>query len=89
MEILPDIKIPRSRSHGANLDRYGDATERCLLCGRPINLKTSKVVLLDEGCGAITHPHEDQEHTGGCFYIGPDCWKRHPEIHPYEVKDLP
>jgi hypothetical protein len=81
----PDIPIPYAPSRSANERRYGTATDRCLLCGKPIDLSRSRVVLLSDDCGSITDPGRDQETTGGCFDVGPDCWKRHPALHPYEV----
>jgi hypothetical protein len=86
---LPDIPIPYAASLSANRFRFGEAKDRCLLCGRPVNMKRTRVVLLNDELGGITDPDQDPEYTGGCFDIGSDCWKRHPELHPYEVKGLP
>jgi hypothetical protein len=86
---LPDIPIPYAASLSANRFRFGEAKDRCLLCGRPVNMKRTRVVLLNDELGGITDPDQDPEYTGGCFDIGLDCWKRHPELHPYEVKGLP
>jgi hypothetical protein len=90
VEILDDIPIPYSPEHSANQDRYGigdgSKHQECLLCARPIKVATLHVILLTDDLGMITDPSRNQETTGGCFYVGPDCWKRHLELHPYEVK---
>jgi hypothetical protein len=84
---LPDIDIPRSSAYEANERRYGVDTDRCLICAKPVDLSRARVVVLEAGLGMITAPPAgDSEGTGGCFYIGPDCWRRHPQIHPYELK---
>jgi hypothetical protein len=83
---LPDIPIPYARHRDPCRRGSGCNMTLCLLCEQPLDRKTAHLVLLDEGLSYITDPATDQERTGGCFDIGPDCWRHHPELHPYELK---
>ena len=81
--MLPDIPIPRSHAREANLKRFGHGdVEPCLLCAKPVNHDTARWVALNDWCGEITDPKN--EPNGGCFPVGPDCWKRNPQLKPYE-----
>lgn len=89
--MIPNIPIPRSPRYNANQDRYGVPDgPTCLICAKPIKrIKAARTVILADDLGAIIDPSRwDREDHGGCFYVGVDCWDRHPEIHRYEVKEL-
>jgi ribosomal protein S27AE len=86
MVTLPDIPIPYARHREPCRRGSGGNMTLCLLCERPLDRTKSHVVVLDQGCGRITDPNIDQERSGGCFDIGPDCWRNNPQLHPYEVR---
>ncbi len=88
---LKPISIPYSLRRNANERRYGQArtdVAQCLLCSKPLSSEGLHLVMLDDGCGQIIDPSSEEgqgEQNGGCFFIGPDCWRRNRQLHPYEV----
>jgi hypothetical protein len=75
--MLPPINIERSPTY---LDRGGD-TEPCAICGKPVNHETAKWVGANESFQAVDPSIE--EPPLGCFPIGPECWRKHKQLHPY------
>ena len=55
-----------------------------LACRKQVNPERARWVVLDEGLGQIVDPR-GPDGLSGCFPIGSDCWRRHPELHPYEA----
>ena len=87
---MQTIPIPYSPKFEANRDRYGHSgsTDRCLLCGKPVNPARATWVVLTDDLGEIVDPkiEETGEPYGGRFVIGPDCWKSNPQLHPFKVE---
>ena len=85
--MKPPIDIPFSEKRSANEARYGNGADACLLCAKPIKDTTkAKVVVLTSSLGQIADQMTPPEINGGEFFIGPDCWRRNPQLHPYETK---
>ena len=87
------IDIPYSDHREENERRFRrkPAHERCLLCGRPVRKERAQWVHVHEGGSSIVTEEEAfalnvAGQSGGDMYgfpIGPDCWRSHPELHPY------
>jgi hypothetical protein len=66
----------------------------CLLCGRPVHPERAPWVHLHQGGASLVTEAEAQQlnasgEEGGdmlFFPIGPECWRKHPELHPYQAK---
>ncbi len=87
--VLPTIPIPYSASKGKNQGRYGQCRTdvlQCLLCSKPIKEETARWVVLTSDLGEIADPAIEQETSGGCFPIGPDCFRSNKQIHAYGIQ---
>jgi hypothetical protein len=85
------LAIPHHKSRNKNRLRYGEGGSdfddgRCLLCGKPVNGDTARMVRVGNGgLSLVTDREAEADPAGdlGWLPVGPDCWRRHPEIHPY------
>jgi hypothetical protein len=89
MIMLPPIPIPFSASKTKNQDRYGQCRTdvlQCLICSKPVDEVTARWVVLTSDLGKIADPSVDQEVSGGCSPIGPECFRKNKQIHIYGIK---
>lgn len=60
----------------------------CLICGKGIRNDAKRIHWLRVGEGGSHLLTEDEpEDAGemGCWPVGSDCWKKHPELHAFEI----
>ena len=77
-------QIRRTDDYGANMARCGAAMP-CVVCGRAVRSARAPMIHVNYLWRAIT---DDEyrlapEDSQGCWPIGPDCLRRHPELRPY------
>lgn len=87
------VELPFSDQRWDNMRRYGPGGTRndreyeaCLLCGRPVYLDAQpKYIRMGTNNCAITDAEAaaDPRLDQGCFVVGPECLRRHPELRPY------
>lgn len=77
--MLPSIDIPYSE----HFQDHGGGESPCLICGKKVNKKTAKWVVLEEGGGRIVDPSVEPNH--GAFPIGPDCWRKNSQLKAYNA----
>lgn len=61
----------------------------CYICGRAVANQWSHIILVGMGGShAVTLKEGESDIEGflGGFPIGRSCWRKHPELHPYEVR---
>lgn len=67
--------------------RCANGQQPCVICGRPCDMKTSPLVHLHEGgYTAVTEEEAatlDPAADMGCYPVGKNCIKKHPELKPY------
>lgn len=87
------IEIPYyTKLYAMNEKKYGaNDGSHCVVCNKPVDTdkKTTYWVRIVGGGGWIgTHEEADAnpEFDLGCYPVGSDCLKRHPEIQPYADK---
>jgi hypothetical protein len=75
----------RDQVRKTNAERSGYSP--CCVCGRAIKDGTAKMVHIVEGGSSLALPEEeatiDPSADLGCYPIGPECLKKHPEYRPY------
>lgn len=74
------IEIPiedvRSEKYDQNIEKFGDSSNSCFICGKPIkDLDKSKFVQF-LNTGNIVSTHEDHENSQGFFPVGNECAKK-------------
>lgn len=72
-------------------ENYREATGEeppCIICGRPIIDEDAAhwIHVGNGGSHAVTEAEAAADPTGdlGFYPVGPHCWRRHPELYPYE-----
>lgn len=90
MEIKKEFKtmpIPESNKRDANLSRYGDHSDSCIVCGKRTNEKF--FIHASTDWVAVNILDDDLTHYGsesqGCFPIGSDCAKKLPKEFIHEL----
>ena len=86
---LPAIEIPMTKTYFKNYNGCSDAGEPCVVCGKEVrsDSKTAHYIRLGRGgTHAVTNEEADANLASdlGVQPIGPDCWRRHPQLHPFE-----
>jgi hypothetical protein len=88
------IEIPRHHKYEQwSMHSYKNDKLPCVICGRPVNIKTVKSRVYMDNSGedllsieeAAQHPEQYEEL--GMFPIGPDCVQQHPELQGYVVSE--
>ncbi len=61
-----------------NESHCGDGREPCCICGKPVNVKTCKWVMIGGPCNVtfLTPDEAKTDLNAGVFPIGPDCYRR-------------
>lgn len=85
------IPLVRSPQHGRNADRCKENEEPCVICGRPVKdgRATAWVHVHQGGSSVVTEEEAktlDPASDLGCWPVGSDCLRRHPELNPYAVR---
>ena len=87
------VEITRSANYEKNQDRarLTAGLVPCAVCAKACNQNTARWVHECAG-GGFAYPadvHGDSGEAGclGLQAVGPDCWKIHPELHPFEVSE--
>jgi hypothetical protein len=79
MTIQRIIEIPleevQSPNYEKNLERFGDHSDTCLICGKRTNGKSKYIHLLTNG-NIVSYGGDDIEESQGFFPIGSDCAKK-------------
>ena len=75
------IEIPlsevRSEKYEANIDRYGDHSDTCFICGKRIkNNDNAKSVHYTTNDTIVSYMGDDLEESQGFFPVGNDCAKK-------------
>ena len=86
---LPAVEIETSPNYHKNYGGICGDGEPCAICGKEVkpSSKTAHYIRMGRGGGhAVTNEEADADPGGdlGCQPIGPDCWKKHPELHVLE-----
>jgi hypothetical protein len=71
------IEIPleevQSENYDANVERYGDHSNTCLICGKRVKEGKEKMVHLLNNGNIVSYEGEDIENSQGFFPVGSDC----------------
>lgn len=94
------IDIPRIKNYHDNSERTnanGEGNCPCIVCGRAINMDRPHWMVYVHGGGSVIVT--ETEHTEmnranergdlGCYPIGPECLRKHPDIKPYAIRVKP
>jgi hypothetical protein len=83
------IKFEATKNRNKNIARFWSINDKCRLCGKPIS-NPNNIHWIHEHDGGGVAVTEDEAKTMsasadlGAQPIGPDCWRKHKELHPYE-----
>jgi hypothetical protein len=90
------IQTPRHFRNGAQDPRYRypSGTTPCVVCAKPIKDGAAPYLHLHHGgCAIVTDAEADGLNAAGqdgadcgCWPIGSDCLRAHPEVKPYLVR---
>ena len=73
------IQIPidevRSKQYESNIDKYGDHSDTCFICGKRIKADNKKYVQYLT-TGEIISTDQEVEDSQGFFPVGSDCAKK-------------
>jgi len=73
------IEIPleevRSDKYNANIDRLGEHSDTCFICGKRTNGKQKNVHYLENG-NIVSYGGDDIVGSQGFFPVGKDCAKK-------------
>lgn len=87
------IEIPIHPLYHKNLQKNRGEGMPCPICGSLVRPENYKYWLhVGQGGGYFVTEEECPESDPGCmgiFPVGPTCWKKHPEIHPYRAMKNP
>jgi hypothetical protein len=75
------IEIPlqevQSPNYYANLEKYGEDSNTCCICGKRIkNMEKTKYVHMLTSGNIVSHGGDDIEDSQGLFPVGNDCAKK-------------
>lgn len=75
------IEIPldeiRSEDYEKNINRFGDHSNTCFICGKRIkNIDKAKMVHYLNTGNIVSHEGNDVENSQGFFPVGNDCAKK-------------
>lgn len=75
------IEIPldevRSEKYDANIERYGEDSNSCFICGKRIkNMETAKEVHFLTNGNIVSYSGDDVDNSQGFFPVGSDCAKK-------------
>jgi hypothetical protein len=74
--IYVPLEEIQSKNYDANVSKYGEHSDTCLICGkRTANKKNTKSVHYLT-TGEIVSTMEDHENSQGCFPVGAECAKK-------------
>ena len=81
MSIQRIIEIPwdevKSPNYEENLERYGDGSDSCFMCGKKIkNMDKARYVHYTTDGNIISYGGDDIENSQGLFPVGIDCAKK-------------
>lgn len=77
--------IPIPSSPGRDERQITDKPQ-CVVCNRIVNREKCVWIHTREGYYAVTEEETktlDPAGDSGCYPVGPDCLRRHPELKPY------
>src|SRR5438045_897904 len=80
------LPIPSTPDFHKNLQTVKNGQEPCAICGRSVDVKNKEPHYVRTAYGSDLCTEEEAREAGGDAWdmpVGPDCWKKHPEIHPY------
>jgi hypothetical protein len=82
------INVPHHPNYHKNSDGMPGECLPCVVCGKPIKMDTARytVHLHDGGSVLVTEAEAatmDPSADLGCYPIGADCLRRHPELRSY------
>ena len=86
------ISVPHHPNYHKNhRGMMPDGCLPCVVCGKPIKMATARytVHLHDGGVVLVTEAEAVTMDPGadlGCYPIGADCLRSHPELRPYVTK---
>lgn len=85
---LPAVEIPQSPNYHKNYDGVSGDGDPCAICGREVKrAKTAHYIRMGRGGSHAVTNEEADANLGedlGCQPIGPDCWRKYPELHCLE-----
>jgi hypothetical protein len=72
-----DLEEIRAKEYQNNIDRLGENTNTCFICGKRIkNMEKAKYVHYLTNGNIISYGGDDVEDSQGFFPVGSDCAKR-------------
>lgn len=89
MSTFPPLRllIPTTPDFHKNLQKCGGGNNPCAICGRDIDTNKVGVKYVYTVDGGDLCSKEEMEYGAGWeMAVGPDCWKKHPEIHEYQTE---
>jgi len=85
------IALQQNLDHNDQADRCkGDEEVPCIICGRPVRNWKLSIHVHNGGADAVTEAEAatlDEAADLGCWPIGANCLRQHPELKPYVQKD--
>lgn len=80
MSIQRIIEIPveevRSEKYYETIERIGEHSDTCFLCGKRTNVKNVKFVHYLENGNIVSYSDDDIEGSQGFFPVGSECQKK-------------
>lgn len=72
-----DLEEIRVKEYQNNIDRLGDGTNTCFICGKRIKkMENAKYVHYLTNGNIVSYGGDDIENSQGFFPVGSDCAKR-------------
>ena len=81
---MKTIEIKESKSREANIDRLGDHSDSCIVCGK--RTKSDIWVHMNTDWRAVPNDCGEIDDSQGCFPIGPDCAKKIPKNYLWKIR---
>lgn len=85
------LAIPRNADYSAQYERFGNGDHPpCIVCGRAIT-RPRYWCRTWEGYYVVTEaevPSLSPMGDTGCYPLGTDCYRAHPELQPYVLTGM-
>lgn len=84
-----EIEIPRHDNYFDNYSRCKSGEAPCIVCGKGVKVERYHIHEHHGGGVAVTEERAAQLDPAadlGCWPIGPDCLRKHPELKPFVTK---
>jgi hypothetical protein len=80
MSIRAFVEIPienvKSKMYQQNIELYGEHSNSCLICGKPIKESNPKHVHLLTNGNIVSYDGDDIDNSQGFFPVGKSCAKK-------------